>query len=172
MLRLPVALLSAAALLLAGPATVTAQPEAAERAVETRIVKPGQVGQALVGMTIAEGRYVPVGRMALGPTRKRPARSTTSRQGPGPRHRLPRRQHLERHGYRSAVARVEQRPLQLHLMVRAGRRTPGAEVPADQWCHSVEAKIPASLHLDGAALALVYAGQDVDQAPHVTIVNH
>jgi hypothetical protein len=53
-LRLSGALLSALALLLAGPATVTAQPGAAERAVETRIVKPGQVGQALVGMTIAE----------------------------------------------------------------------------------------------------------------------
>ncbi len=50
--RLPVALLTAAALLLAGPAAASVQP--ADRAANARVVKPGQIGKALVGMTIAE----------------------------------------------------------------------------------------------------------------------
>jgi hypothetical protein len=52
--RLLTALISAATLLFAGSAAVTAQPETAERAPNVRLVKPGQVGKAQVGMTIAE----------------------------------------------------------------------------------------------------------------------
>lgn len=56
-LRLPIALLSAAALMLAGPvaspaSSSTADP--ADRAASGRIVKPGQIGKAEVGMSIAE----------------------------------------------------------------------------------------------------------------------
>jgi hypothetical protein len=52
-LRLALALLTTAALLLSG-AAVAAPPDAADRAANARIVKPGQVGKAVVGMTIAE----------------------------------------------------------------------------------------------------------------------
>jgi hypothetical protein len=52
-LRLALALLTTAALLVSG-AAVAAQPDAADRAANARIVKPGQVGKAVVGMTIAE----------------------------------------------------------------------------------------------------------------------
>ena len=56
-LRLPVALLSATALLLAGPGAAAAGPpsaDPADRAAAGRVVKPGQIGKAVVGMTIAQ----------------------------------------------------------------------------------------------------------------------
>lgn len=56
-LRLPIALLSSVALLLAGPVAATASSataDPADRAASGRIVKPGQIGKAVVGMTVAE----------------------------------------------------------------------------------------------------------------------
>jgi hypothetical protein len=52
-LRLTIALATTAGLLLSG-AAVAAEPDAADRAPNVRIVKPGQVGKGQVGMTIAE----------------------------------------------------------------------------------------------------------------------
>jgi hypothetical protein len=54
-LRLPIALLSVLALLVSGPGPAQSTPsDPADRAAGSRVVKPGQVGKAMVGMTVAE----------------------------------------------------------------------------------------------------------------------
>ena len=55
-----------------------------------------------------------------------------------------------------------------------------AKFAADQWCRSIEGKVTVSLSapwemVDGSitpAQAVVYAGQDAGEAPHVGLVNH